>query len=68
MAKRREASWAEWMLEGYDNGWLGTPFCYVHGGPELTDEEEQILNETEDMDALCITVARLYEPSGMSDD
>jgi hypothetical protein len=47
------------LLEVEDHGKarLGEPFCWVHGMPELTDEEQAIV-EAGDIDDICVFVAR----------
>ena len=54
----------QWFSLGIEKGWLGDPYCYVHDSPELTPEEEELIEaEDGDWDAICIGVARLF-PGG----
>jgi hypothetical protein len=50
----------EWLKFGRDMGWVGPVVCYVHDAPELTDEEQEIVDgEDGDMDAICVFIMRL---------
>jgi hypothetical protein len=50
----------EWLMEGMVRGWIGPPWCYVHGEPALTDEEQAAVDEADgDMDVICVVAARL---------
>lgn len=50
---------AEWIAHGTDKGWISEVTCYVHDGPILTDEEEKIVEESGDLDAICVPIFRL---------
>tara|TARA_R110000868_G_scaffold33808_5_gene122433 strand:+ start:2858 stop:2980 length:123 start_codon:yes stop_codon:yes gene_type:complete len=39
-------------------GWISAPNCYWHDTIPLSDEEEAILDEE---DELCVLVVRIYE-------
>jgi hypothetical protein len=55
----------DWLSMGLKHGWLGEPFCYVHGSPELTEAEERILLEEDgDTDAICVIVCRIEPGNG----
>jgi hypothetical protein len=55
----------DWLSMGLKHGWLGEPFCYVHGSPELTEDEERILLEEDgDTDAICVIVCRIEPGNG----
>lgn len=50
----------EWLQHGIDSKFCGQVYCMSHGMPELTDEEEQYLEE--DGEA-CVSLVRLL-PEG----
>jgi hypothetical protein len=47
----------EWLQYGKDHGFCGEVFCYSHGMPEMSEEEEQFLEEDGEV---CISLVRLY--------
>jgi hypothetical protein len=49
----------DWLSVGLKKGWVGEPWCYVHGLPTLTDEEVAEVAEEGDLDAICLFVMRV---------
>lgn len=47
-----------WLSYGYEMGWISQPVCYWHDMVPLSEEEEAILEED---DELCALVMRFYE-------
>lgn len=50
-------TFAEWLQYGLDNKFCGNTHCYSHGWPEMSDEEEKMLDDDGEV---CITMVRLY--------
>jgi len=48
----------EWLSHGYEMGWISKPVCYWHDMIPLSEEEEAVLEEE---DELCALVVRFYE-------
>ena len=48
----------QWLRHGQEMGWISAPNCYWHDTIPLSDEEEAILDEE---DELCVLVVRIYE-------
>jgi hypothetical protein len=53
----------EWIAYGIEKGWCGPPVCYTHDGLPTTNEEF----ESDDIDAFCIHVVRMYEDHAMKE-
>jgi hypothetical protein len=48
-----------WIEVGALAGWVSEPFCYVHGEPELTEEEAlEVSFHDGDPDVICIPAVR----------
>ena len=47
----------EWLLYGYERGWVSPPMCSTHDGPPLTEAEEW---QFDDGDDPCVCVMRVY--------
>lgn len=49
-----------WLKLGRDMGYIDDTFCWVHGEPKLTDEEQSMVDSADgDLDIICVTVARV---------
>lgn len=49
-----------WFKAGRDMGWIGDVFCYVHGVPDLTPKEVQLIESADgDPDVICVFAARV---------
>lgn len=52
----------EWVAYGRKQKWIGQDFCWVHDGPRLTVEEQEVESDEKlGIDCLCIHAVRLYE-------
>ena len=49
-----------WLDNGIKRGWVSNIHCYVHDGPELTDEESEIVDNEGDFDAICVPIVRIW--------
>lgn len=47
----------EWLQYGIDNKFCGAVHCMCHGWPEMSEEEETLLEEDGEV---CISMVRLY--------
>jgi hypothetical protein len=53
-------SFVRWVEYGVEQGWISEPWCYVHGEPELTEEEQlEVSFHDGDLDVICIPSVRL---------
>lgn len=50
----------QWLEIGIKNKWCSEASCYVHDLVEMTEQEEKIVNETNEMDSICIPIVRVY--------
>ena len=48
----------EWLAMGIERGWIDDPVCWTHNMPELSDEEDELI-ELGDVDSLCILITRV---------
>jgi hypothetical protein len=48
----------QWLIQGIENNWVSFPVCYWHEMIPLTESEEALLEED---DEICVSVVRIYE-------
>lgn len=46
-----------WVRYGFQHGYLSAPFCWEHGAPPMSEDEEIAMDTVE---PVCITTVRLY--------
>jgi hypothetical protein len=52
-------SYSEWLDYGILHKFIDAPVCWVHDTPALTDEEMEMTGGGDDLDAICVFIARL---------